>query len=324
MRAIALMEDEAETRSSRHVLSSLRETVTHGHSLSSGLAAFRSTFGELGIHLIEVGETSGSLPEHLERFSESIQKQRLLRRKVTGALIYPVVIIAATLGITALLMFYVFPKIIPVFRGFHAALPLSTQLLIGASGFFAHDGLYVFGFLTALAIGAGVLLRIRRTRLAYDRAVLRVPLIGTLLRQYAIASLCRTLGALIRSGVGVVRAVEFAALGTGNLAYREACVRMAGEISAGQKVSVAFGKSPVLFPRLIPQMLSVGESTGSLSDNLLYCADFYEDALDELSKNISVLVEPVLMIVMGLVVGFVALAIITPIYSITQNLTPYH
>ena len=322
--ALSLMQEEARTRSSIHILATLRETVASGRPLSQGLAPFRRNFGDLGMHLIEVGETSGTLAEHLERFSQSIKKERMLKRKVIGALIYPAIIVCATLGITMLLILYVFPKIIPVFKGFHAKLPLSTRFLIGADAFFSQYGVFVIGFVLAFIAGLYYLFRFELACRIRDRYVLRIPLFGTLLREYIIAGFCRALGTLIRSGVGVVRAVEMCASGMGNLAYREACVAVAARISSGQKASKSFSAEPRLFPSLMLQMLTVGESTGSLSDNLLFCADFYEEEIDELSKNIAVLVEPMLMIVMGLIVGFIALAIITPIYGITQNLTSYH
>jgi type IV pilus assembly protein PilC len=322
--ALSLMHDEARTRSAVHVLHYLRETVASGRPLSTGLAEFRTVFGDLGVHLIEVGEASGTLSEHLDRLSHSLKRERALRRKVLGALLYPAIIVVATLAITALLALYVFPKIIPVFKGFHTQLPLSTRMLIALSSFCTQYGLLVLCGLALIAIGASLVLRYPTVRLACDRAMLRTPLTGTLQREYAVASLCRTLGTLIASEVGVVRAVELCALGTRNSAYKKAYKEMAEQIAEGQKVSTAFSTDAVLFPRLLPQMLSVGESTGALSDSLFYCADFYEEELEELSKSVAVLVEPVLMIVMGLIVGFVALAIITPIYSITQNLNAYH
>jgi type IV pilus assembly protein PilC len=322
--ALSLAHEEAGTRSSRYIIGELRATVTRGRPLSAGLASLTSVFGELGVHLVAVGETSGTLAEHLERFSQVLKKERLLRRKVLGALLYPCVVILATLGITALLALYVFPKIIPVFKGFHTALPFSTRVLIALSGFMGRYGLVVLLAIALSALGAYLLWRRPHSRLICDRLVLRIPLAGTLLREYAVASLCRTLSTLIASEVGIVRAVEFAALATGNRAYRSACARMAERIARGERVAAAFAEDAVLFPPLLAQMLSVGESTGALSDSFAYCADFYEEELDELSQSVNVLVEPVLMIVMGLVVGFVALAIITPIYGITQNLSAYH
>jgi len=322
--ALSLMHEEARTRSASYILAELRETVSNGRPLSAGMKAFGKIFGDLGIYLIEVGEASGSLAEHLDRFSQAIKKERALRRKVIGALLYPAIILTATLGIITLLTLYVFPKIIPVFKGFHTKLPVSTRFLIATSTFFSNYGVWVLLCMLGVIAGAFMLMRIPRIRLARDCFILRIPLLGTLLQEYAIASLCRALGTLIKSGVGVVRAIELGALATGNYAYRQKCAQAAEAVSKGQKVSLVFGGDALLFPRLIPQMLAVGESTGSLSGSFLYCADFYEEELDELAKNIGVLVEPVLMIVMGLIVGFVALAIITPIYGITQNLNPYH
>jgi type IV pilus assembly protein PilC len=318
--ALSMMREQARGRAAVFVLDTLTDSVSRGQPLSSGLAAL-SEFGPLSVRLVAVGEESGTLPEHLRRLAQMLKSRQQLKRKVVGALIYPTLIVLATIFITGLLTLYVFPKILPIFKGFHAALPLPTRVLIGLSGFLGSYGLLILLFLILLSFFFFLLLRLPSYRLAVSRAVLRVPVVGSLLRYYALANFCRTLSTLLASEVGVVRAVESAALASG-AAYRESSLAAALRVSRGERVATALALDPLLFPPLLTQMLSVGESTGGLPDSLAYCAGYYEEELDELSRSVAALIEPALMMCMGIIVGFVAVAIITPIYAITQNLNP--
>jgi type IV pilus assembly protein PilC len=157
-------------------------------------------------------------------------------------------------------------------------------------------------------------------RAALDRALVAAPLIGGMVRPFIIANSCRTLGLLLKSGVALEESLTIVADATGNLAYKKAYQSLSRGVSRGEKVSVQLERSPRLFPRMVVQMISVGEKSGSLPDTLAYLAELYEAEVDDRTKNISTLVEPALMIVMGLIVGFIAVSIITPLYGITQNL----
>jgi len=323
MEGLAILGSGTRSRSAAYIFKSLARDVNRGQPLSAGLERFSSIFGAFCINVVQVGEASGTLHENLEYLAEELKKKQVLRRKVVGALIYPALIILATLGITILLTVYIFPKIMPIFKSVHSALPLSTRALIAISSFLSVWGWWLLLFGVALSALCVFLMRYPRFHIVFDCLLLRIPILGKLSLYYNIANICRTLSLLLKSGAPIVRAVGLVAAGTRNLAYQQALIVMAGGLMEGQRVTTGLEGHPRLFPPLMTQMVLVGESTGSLSNALAYLAEMYEEEVDELAKNLTNLLEPLLMIVMGFVVGFIAIAIITPIYSITQSLTPH-
>jgi type IV pilus assembly protein PilC len=237
-----------------------------------------------------------------------------------SALVYPAIIIFATFGITTFLTVYIFPKIAPIFASLKSELPLSTKILMSISTFLITNGFWVLlgfiGFFVALMF----LLRWKRFRYWFDHLVLSLPMIGIMLQYYNVTNITRTFGLLLKSDVRVVHAFEILADSTKNLVYREALTIAGAQVLKGRKISSQFDGKRRLFPPIIPQMISVGEQTGNLSGALLYCSEMYEEELNDFTKNLTTIIEPVLMIVMGLIVGFVAISIITPIYGLTQYL----
>ena len=210
-------------------------------------------------------------------------------------------------------------------QSFKGQLPFTTRTLIWLS-----HGLTTYGGLIALiiivfAVTYGILLRrVRSFRLFMNSILLRLPLLGKLFKYYYVANFCRTLGILLKGDVRIVEAVSITAKSSSNLTYQDALLDLSEGLIKGEKLSTFLGKHENLFPITVHQMITVGESTGSLSDSLLYLANIYEDEVDELTKNLSTSIEPMLMIFMGILVGFIALSIITPIYSLTSNLSNYH
>lgn len=324
MEGLHMLKDEAKTKSTAHVYSSLIACVSEGQPLSKGLTRFESFFGQFAVNIIRVGEASGTLHENLEYLAEELKRKQALKRKVVGALIYPALIIVATTGIVVMLTVVIFPKILPIFQSVKAALPWSTRALIAISGFLAHHGLALLGVIAIFLIGFAILMRtVPRFHYYVDHALIRIPLLGKLSQYYNLANICRTMSLLLKSEVHIVPAIELVAAATKNLAYREELTRARERIIKGQRISAQFKEDTVLFPSLAAQMIAVGESTGNLTGTLAYVSGMYEEEIDELTKNLTTLVEPILMIIMGLVVGFIAISIITPIYSITSSLTPH-
>lgn len=323
MEGLAILGSGTRSRSASYIFETLAHDVERGQPLSSGLERFPGIFGTFSINVVRVGEASGTLHENLEYLAEELKKKQALRRKVVGALIYPALIILATLGITILLTVYIFPKIMPIFRSVGSALPFSTRALISMSSFLSAWGWWLLLALIVIAIACVLLMRYPRFHFIVDQCLLRIPILGQLSVYYNLANICRTLSLLLQSGAPIVSSTELVAAGTSNLAYQRALTTVAGRLLVGQRVAAGLGADPRLFPPLMTQMVLVGESTGSLSNALSYLAQMYEEEVDELTKNLTNLLEPLLMIVMGLVVGFIAVAIITPIYSVTQRLTPH-
>ncbi len=314
-----------QTKSKRYakMLEAVIHDVSNGQYLSKALEKFKRSFGELAINIIYVGETTGILSENLEYLAEELKKKHALRRKVIGAFIYPALVTVATIVITSFLVVFLFPKLLPVFSSLNVELPFTTRFIISLSNFLKNYGLLILGIIGGLSILIPILLRkIEPFHFFYDRTVLRIPLIGKMAQYYNLANMTRTLGLLLKSGVTLTESLPMTAKATSNLVYKKEIEKMLKVVDRGEKLSSHIKKHTSLFPEVLSQIISVGEKSGSLSSSLIYLSELYEGEVDDFTKNISNLIEPILMIFMGLMVGFVAISIIIPIYGITQNLQP--
>ena len=304
------------------ILEQVSRDVENGQYLATSLGRFRRIFGELTINIIEIGEISGTLGDNLDYLATELKKKQALRRKVVSAAVYPIFIILATFGITGLLTVFVFPKILPIFKSVNFDLPWTTKALIFFSSLLLNHGWLIIIGLIVLAFGIYFLLKIQRVHYWYDRFLITAPIIGRLTVGYNLANICRTLGLMLKSGVVIVRSAKITANTTTNLVYKQELNVIAEKLFKGDLISHHLDASPKYFPTIAAQMVAVGESTGNLSETFLYLADMYEEEVDDLTKNLSTVIEPVLLIFMGILVGFVAISIITPIYGITQHLNP--
>lgn len=319
---LKLIQTQTRGKAGRAVFGQVTNDVSGGQFLSTALAKHRKLFGEFAINIIRVGETVGKLPENLNYLAEELKKKQALRKLVLSALFYPVFIVAATLGIVVLLTTIVFPKVLPIFASLNVPLPVSTKILIVASHIFLSYGWFILLVFVLLAIGFARAFKNRQFKKAIDRLALGFPLAGSLFQNYYLANFCRTMGLLLKAESRLNECLNIAARTSENLVYRQEFENMAGVVNKGERISEYMGKNPALFPAMIAHMLAVGETAGNLSETFLYLAEMYEQEVDDLTRNLSSLIEPVLMLFMGLLVGFVAISIITPIYSITQKLHP--
>ena len=235
---------------------------------------------------------------------------------------YPAIIVVATIGIVIMLTVYIFPKVLPILRGFKGELPFTTRTLIFVSDLLTNQGFLIAGVLLGVAVALALLSRIRKVRFFLDWSILKIPILGNLFQYYHIVNFCRTLGLLLKSDVRIMEASLITAETSTNFVYRKSLTELAETVKKGGKMSLYLEGREHLYPPMVSQMITVGEVSGKLSDSLLYLADIYENEIDELTKNLSSTIEPLLMVVMGLIVGFVAISIITPIYQLTQNLRP--
>jgi type II secretory pathway component PulF len=318
---LSMLKEQGKSRGQKKVLSSVLNDIMAGQSLSRSFGRFPKTFGDFTISIVKVGENSGTLSTSLTYLAEELKKKQILRRKMISAFIYPALITAATLGITAFLMLYLFPKIMPVFASLHTTLPLSTRVVMAVSVFFQHWWLQSFMFVILTAVVVIVLMK--RSRFFHERVdtlLLGLPVVGSVMQYYNIANGTRTLGLLLKSGLRLSEGIAITAETTKNLVYKRRWTELAEVVNRGERMSAYFAKHRAVFPDMIGHMVAVGERSGSLSETLTYLSDLYEHEVDEFTKNLSTLIEPALMIVMGVVVGFIAISIITPIYGITQNL----
>lgn len=318
--ALTMLKKQTKNRAMSKILEHVLEDVSNGQFLSASLEKYKRVFGDLFINIIRVGEASGILSENLEYLSQELKKKRELRKKVIGALVYPTVILFATVGVVGLLTIFIFPKIFPVFASLNIELPLTTKILIAVSDTLVERGGTVLAVLVVTLIIFWLLLRLQKARFYFHWILLRVPLVGKMMTSMNMASFSRTLGLLLKSGVKIVEAINITSDSLTNLVYRKGLKEAARNIQKGELISKYLLTEPRLFPIMASNMIAVGENTGNLSETLIYLSEFYESELDDLVKNLTNVLEPALMVVMGIIVGFVAIAIITPIYGITQGL----
>lgn len=321
LESLQLIRNQTKSKGKGKIFDAIIEDVSCGQYLSTGLSKFKNHFGEFTVNLIRIGELSGILPENLMYLADELAKKHTLQRKVKSALVYPIFITITTLGVTGLLTVFIFPKIMPVFVSLNITLPLSTRVLLTVSVFLQSWGIHLILF-SIIAVGLFVF---ARTKIYWlhkmtDRTFLLVPIAGDITRSYNVSNFCRTLGILLNSGVQVTQALDITASITKNLIYREAYYKIAKEVIKGGTISKNIPTGTMVFPDLLSHMIAIGETSGSLTETLGYLSDLYETEVDEQTKNLSNTIEPILLVVMGLIVGLIAVSVITPIYDITKNL----
>lgn len=300
--------------------------ITVAHFVESGIPLSRAL--ELGgynlkvfaVNLISVGETSGTLPENLQYIAAELKQRHGLRKQIIHAMIYPAIIIMATLAISVFLVVVIFPKILPIFASLQGILPWSTRTVLVISHVLGAYGLVIVVLGIVVILFVVWLQNFPGVARCSARIILHVPVIGRLTQSYQLATSCRTLGLLLHSDVRIIEALSIVTRSTEQKTYQVAWAQVTDRVETGQLLSVELGRYPALFPPLLLQMISVGESTGNLSHTLRYLGDLYEGDVNDITKNLTALLEPILMLVMGLVVGFIAISIITPIYGITEQL----
>jgi type IV pilus assembly protein PilC len=317
--SIQLLKRQARSKSMAKILNEVANSVSNGQFLSVALEPYAHVFGELFINIIRIGETSGTLSENLTYLAEELDKKKQLQSKIRGAMVYPIIIVIGVISIVSFLVFFLFPKIIPVFKTLNVKLPLPTRILIAVANFAQNYTLWIVLGLVTFSVIFWLLLKIRKVKKFFQRALLLIPVTGALSKALNMASFCRTLAILLRSGSKIVESLGTAGNTLSNLVYRDQILKAAEVVRKGGQLSTHLATSPKIFPLMLSQMISVGEGTGNLSETLQYLAGFYEEEIDNTTKNLSTIIEPALLIILGGIVGFVAIAVITPIYGITQG-----
>lgn len=318
--SLHLLADEGTSSIRTKKLQSVVTLVESGISLSRALEQGRYEVSTFTRNVIRIGEATGSLPENLEYIATALKQHAELRKQIIQALIYPTIIILATLAISVFLVVVIFPKIIPIFQSVQSTLPWSTYTLIVLSSFLSQYGWWVLGGLLLMIPFVWFLLEYENIKFWVATQQLKLPIIGNLIKVYQLAFTCRTLSLLTMSDVRIGEALLLLADSSEHVVYRRAWLHVREGVLVGRTLSSELQRHPKLFPPVVVQLLLVGETTGNLSYTLLYLADMYANEVRDTTKNLTTLLEPMLMLVMGLVVGFIAISIITPIYGITQHL----
>lgn len=310
---------QTRSRSFKKVLDIIIADVESGTFLSASLERFKKTFGNLFINVVRVGEASGTLAENLKYLSDEMKKSYEIQKKIRGAMIYPMVVFVAAILISVGLVVFVVPKFVAVFAQQKAALPGPTLLLINISNFLINQWMYALGILIAIILFFRLLLRLHFTHYYIHRTLLSLPIIGTIMVKFNMASITRILALLLNSGVKIVEAITITADTNDNLVYKKALEVSADYSKRGEYLSKYFATRNDLFPLIVTNMIAIGENTGNLVENLRYLAGFYEEEVDDFSKNLSSIIEPFMLVILGGIVCFIALSIILPIYQLTRT-----
>jgi len=304
----------------KSILGKVLKSVESGSSLSKSFAQYPKVFPGIFISATNAGEASGTLVENLENVSEQLEKEKELVSKIKGAMLYPIVVLIAAFILGMVLAFVVLPKITPLFEGLKIDLPLTTQGLIWFSNFVQDYGVYLFIGIIAFVVLTIWLLRRKFSKPFVHWFLLKTPIIKKISKSTNLARFSRTLAMLLKSGISIDKALGIIKETTGNYYYQKALNRISQDIQKGTKLSDNLALSNKLFPVMLTRMIKVGEESGKFEETLFYLADYYELEVDTATKSLSTAIEPFLLIMIGLVVGFLALSIITPIYDITGGI----
>jgi len=303
----------------RKILSSSLRDVQSGTSLSSSFEKHEGIFPRVYISLIRAGEASGSLDKILLRLADNQEKQQEFRGKTKGALIYPAIVVAGMIGVFFMMMTFVIPKLTDMYKDLGADLPMPTKVLMSISDLFVH---FWWGIILLAVLGVFAFLRFRRTdygQRTVARLILRLPIVGPITTQSQLTELTRTLGLLIGSGVPILTALDVSKGALDNVLFRESIEVAAVSVEKGAPLSAALKNDP-LFPPSVGRMVEIGEETGKMDEVLFKISKFFESEVDQSVKNLSTALEPIIMVLLGLMVGFLILAVILPIYSLAGQL----
>jgi type IV pilus assembly protein PilC len=317
--AVRVLAEQAQGRF-RKALMGVLQAVEGGRQLSEGFAQYPRIFSELFIATVRAGESSGTLERSLDDLALQLTKSYDLQRKIRGAMIYPVLVLVAAAGIGMGLSLFVLPRVIGLFDSITVELPLPTRLLLGFSGFMVEYGIV---FMIGVAVGIFGLFQLlgwKPVRPFSHGALLRLPVFGELARNYNLAMFSRTMATLLKSGITIGDAFEITSNTLRNARFKKSLLRVKQGTETGVPASTVLEEFPRLFPSISTRMLAVGERSGKLEETFQYLAEFYEDEVDVTAKNLSTVLEPVLLIIIGLTVAYIAVAIITPIYSFIGNI----
>ena len=320
VQCLEILAGQQDNRTFQKVLTGTRSGVEGGSTLSAAMRQFDKVFDQLYVNMVEAGETGGILDTILQRLSAYIEKNVKLKRAVKSALVYPVAVILVATGVIILLLWKVVPVFATLFVGLQVDLPLPTRIVIGLSNFIGS----IFGFLILVFfVGFAVALKVwygtGKGRMAIDTVLLKLPLIGILLRKIAVARFTRTLGTLISSGVPILEGLDITARTAGNAVIEKALLHVRKSVEAGRTLADPLRETEV-FPGMVTQMIGVGEQTGAMDAMLQKIADFYEDEVDAAVKDLLAAMEPMMIVFLGVVVGGIVISMYLPLFSLIAKL----
>jgi len=319
-KAIHTLANQSKNKKFKEILLKIEEEINKGKNFSDSLENYPEIFSDLFQNMIKVGEETGGLDSALKILSRQIEREHELQSKIKGALMYPAVIIFTMIGIGILMLIVVVPKISQTFQDLQVELPITTKIVIGIGNFLSQNWI-LFLIITVSVIFLFLLvIKTKRGKKTVDFITLKIPTISSLVKKTNSAYTIRTLSSLIASGVPILKSLEITAGTLGNIYYKTAILEAAEKVRKGEKLSIALAPYTAIYPPLVLQMIEVGEETGETSSILAKLADFFEEDIGNDTKNLASVIEPILMLVIGIVIGFFAISMIQPMYSMLGSI----
>lgn len=319
-RALQNLTIQTENKTFREVLGDIQLELQSGKTLSEGLAKYPGVFNELFVNMVRVGETGGNLEEVLRIVAIQLEKEHDLISKVRGAMIYPAVIVFAMLGIGVLMLTYILPQMMGVFKDMDVQLPKSTLFMVAVSDLLKNNSVAVLIAFVLLIVAIKFFLSNPVGKKVLSFVVLRIPVVKNIIIKVNCARFARIYSSLLKSGISVMDALKIVSNTLSNHYYKKAFDNGIEEIQKGTALSKILAEDKNIFPALVYQIVEVGEETGKTETVLLQLAEFYEEEINQITKNMSSIIEPVLMIFIGGAVGFFAIAMLQPMYSLMENI----
>ena len=319
-RALAIIERETKNARLRHVVSEVSGAVRRGDTLHSALEKFPTIFSKLFCAMVRAGEEGGELPQTLSVVSEQMERMYVLKKKIRGAMLYPCIILFAIVGIGTFMMVNVVPTLAQTFKEMDAELPASTSAIIAISDFLVQYTIVAIALVVFLIGGIWGGAKTAIGGRAKDWLFIHMPIIGKIVKEVNAARTARTLASLLSSGVDMLTSLEIVHDVVQNSYFQGVIAEAKEGVQKGEPLSGAFVRAEHLYPAFVGAMISVGEETGQLTDMMKKLALFYEDEVDRKTKDMSTIIEPFLMLFIGGAVGFFAIAMISPIYQLSENI----
>lgn len=317
-RALSVLDRQSKSKALKKVIAQVSAEINRGSTFADALSKHPKTFTPLFVSMVHAGEQGGTLSESLHAIAEQLEAAYALERRVRGAMMYPGVILSVMLVIGALMFIYVVPTLTKVFIDLNVPLPVATKAVIAISDAVQNQGIIVLVAIVLVAVVVWYWMKSVSGRRFFHAAVLKIPVIGALVQEVNSARTARTLSSLLYSGVGVVESVSITSSVVQNVYFRDVLLSAEEAIKKGDLMSKVFEKNSNLYPIFFAEMLSVGEETGKIAEMLKNVSHYYESDVEQKTKDMSTVIEPFLMVIIGAAVGFFAVSMIQPIYSLVS------
>ena len=315
VQCLDILSQQMDSAEFRKIIGEIKESVQAGTTLSEALRKHKKIFDELFVNMVEAGETGGALDTILVRLANYREKADALIRKVKGALVYPIVVSIVAIGVTFAMLKWIVPVFAKMFVNLGAGLPEPTRIVMGISNAINDNFVFIVAGLIGFIVLFNVIVRTKKGRLYFDTFKLRLPGFGTLIRKSAVARFTRTLGTLLSSGVSILEALDITSKTAGNVVIKNAVRKAMLSIAEGETITGPLKESKV-FPPMVTQMISVGEKTGGLDEMLSKIADFYDEEVDAAVSALTSLIEPIVIVFMGVMIGGIMIAMYMPMFDI--------